>query len=138
MASSPSPGSGHHLSCASALLWLVLAACAGPDTSAQPAGAASADKIAVSVASAAASLEAGQPLDGRLARSDGEGRLEVYVYVTSIMAGDLDTLAAKGLKGGVASTMGLVQGWVRPQDLAQLAALPWVSRIALPHYAVPR
>ena len=133
MARTPSPAPGRPFSYVAALLWLSLAAC-GSGTAMQ-----AADKIAPAVTAAAEKLEAGTPLDSRQARSDGDGRLEVYVYVTSSVPENMDALAARGLKGGtVNAAMGLAQGWAYPHDLDALAALPYVTRITLPQYAVPR
>ena len=125
------PGYGHFLLIP--LLWLSLAACGGT----APDGASG--KITPAVTRAAEKLEAGQPLDTHTARSDADGRLEVYVRVTSTAAENLDALAAHGLKDGRASSgMDVVQGWVNPHDLQALAALACVLRITLPQYALPR
>jgi len=133
MARQLSPAFGRPLYYAAALLWLSLVGCGG-GTATQ-----TADKIAPAVTAAAVKLEAGTPLDGRQARSDGDGRLEVYVYLTSTATEHVDALAARGLKGGaVSAAMGLVQGWAYPHDLEGLADLPYVTRITLPQYAIPR
>ena len=119
------------------LLWLMFAACVKADG--QTASVTLADKIAPSVTLAAQRLSQGLPLDGREARSDGGGRLEIYVYVSDITPENLTALSAKGLSSDVPSTaMGVVQGWVRPDDLAALSSLAFVSRITLPRYASPR
>jgi hypothetical protein len=94
------------------------------------------DKVAAAVTRAASRLEAGQALDGQEARSDAEGRLEVYVHVTDTSADSLAKLEATGLKNAVPSpAMGLVQGWIAPRDISALAALTVVTRITLPQYA---
>ena len=121
----------------SPLLWLMLAACANTDG--QAAIPTPADKIAPPVALAAQRLSHGLPLDGREARNDGNGRLEVYVYVRGITPENLAALTAKGLSSGVPSdALDIVQGWVRPDDLAALSSLAFVSRITLPRYASSR
>lgn len=109
--------------------------------SACAAGPAAADasasgKIAPAVTTAVSRLETGQPLDGHTARSDPQGRLEVYVHMTDMSAHALEALATQGLKHMTASpAMGLVQGWIAPQDVSALAALSVVIRITLPQYA---
>ena len=92
-------------------------------------------KIATEVTAAVSKLKAGQTLDPQRARSDAEGRLEVYVYVTEVSAATVQALAASGLKQPTPSPMGLVQGWIAPGDLGALAAVPAVVRITLPRYA---
>lgn len=118
-----------------ALLLAILASACGQATSGVTSAAAS-DKVAAPVARAVSQLEAGQPLDGRLARHDAGGRIEVYVYVTVVSADTVKTLAASGLKDAVPSPpLGLVQGWIAPRDVSGLAALAVVTRITLPRYA---
>lgn len=94
-------------------------------------------KIAPAVAAALSHMQAGLPLDPHEARSDADGRLQVYVYVTDISAASVQALAASGLKDAVPSpSLGLVQGWIAPKDVSALAALPVVTRITLPRYAI--
>ena len=95
-----------------------------------------APKVAREVTSALAQLESGQALDPARARSDAAGRLEVYVYVTEVTAGTVKALSAAGLKNLTPSPMGLVQGWIAPGDIGTLAAVPAVTRITLPRYAI--
>ena len=92
-------------------------------------------KIATEVTAALSQLKAGQALDPQRARSDAEGRLEVYVYVKETSAATVQALVASGLKSPTPSPMGLVQGWIAPGDLDALAAIPAVVRITLPRYA---
>jgi len=121
------------------LVWLTLAACVDAGAAGQAPSSTPTDKISPSVALAAHKLIQGLPLDGLPARSDAKGNLEVYVYVTGLTPENLAALAAKGLMGSVPSPgMGVVQGWVKPVDLAALSALPCVSRITLPRYALTR
>ncbi|MGB9429738.1 MAG: hypothetical protein WCC11_07680 [Gammaproteobacteria bacterium] len=78
------------------------------------------------------------PLIG-LVRSDSQGRIQVYVYVSSTSADVVTALAAHGLRNVVVSPeMQIVQGWVRPRDMDKLAALSFVTRITPPRYARPR
>lgn len=99
------------------------------------------NKIAPALASAAQQLENGTrqpPLTG-LVRSDDKGNIQVYVHVTDTSAEYLDALAQHGLQHMLASpALKIVQGWVRPQNLSALAALPFVTRITPPRYAIPR
>ncbi|HSC46918.1 MAG TPA: hypothetical protein VLG68_02410 [Gammaproteobacteria bacterium] len=94
-----------------------------------------ADKIAPALAAAASTLAAGKPLDTNLARSDAAGRIQVYVYVSALSPDELKSLMAHGLREALANqSMGVVQGWVSPQDLDALAALPFITRLSLPDY----
>ncbi|MFI4921075.1 MAG: hypothetical protein ACHQAZ_05500 [Gammaproteobacteria bacterium] len=115
-------------------LSLLVSACgAAPATAGVPISA----KIAPAVSDAISRLESGQPLEGRVARTDSDGRLEVYVHMTNMSADSLAALAAHGLKRPTPSpAMGLVQGWIAPQDVTALAALTVVSRITLPQYVI--
>lgn len=116
-----------------ALVAMLAAGC--QSTAATPSGDIS-PKIAPAAAAALSHLETGLPLDPHEARSDAEGRLQVYVYVTDISAGSIQALAASGLKDVVPSPpLGLVQGWIAPKDASALAALSLVIRITLPSYA---
>lgn len=103
--------------------------------------ATKADKIAPALTSAARQLENGTrqpPLTG-LVRSDDKGNIQVYVHVTDTSAEHLDALAQHGLQHMLASpALKIVQGWVQPQNLSALAALPFVTRITPPRYAIPR
>jgi DNA topoisomerase VI subunit B len=95
-------------------------------------------KISPAVATAAQELEKGETLS-REARTDAQGRLQVYVYVTDISAATLAQLTRAGLTDMNAGVdMGLVQGWVATRDLTGLAGLSCVKSITLPRYAVPR
>lgn len=117
---------------------LVLAILVSACSQAAPglAHAATSDKIAAAVARAVSRLEAGLPLDRQEARSDPDGRLEIYVYVTDTSTDSLAALTARGLKNTIPSpSMGVVQGWIAPQDVSALAALDVVTRITLPQYA---
>ncbi|HEX4300895.1 MAG TPA: hypothetical protein VH327_08500 [Gammaproteobacteria bacterium] len=95
-------------------------------------------KISPAVATAEQELEKSDTLNPG-ARTDSQGRLQVYVYVTDTSAGTLARLTQAGLVGASASAdMGLVQGWIAAHDLTGLARLPCVKIITLPRYAVPR
>ena len=88
------------------------------------------------MARAVSQLESRIPLDGQQARSDADGRLDIYVYVTDTSADSLAALTAVGLRNTVSSpSMGIIQGWIAPGDVSALAALSVVTRITLPQYA---
>jgi hypothetical protein len=119
-----------------ALAALLQAACGGNKPFEQ---APVADKIAPALTAAATAVAAGKPLDAHLARSDAAGRIQVYVYVSRLASDALESLTARGLRDAVADpSLGVVQGWISPQDLNALAGLTFVTRITLPQYAVPR
>ena len=72
------------------------------------------------------------------ARTDAQGRLQVYVYVSEFTSSTLGSLNQAGLADIQSSPeMGLVQGWIAPSDLNALAALDCVKAITLPRYASP-
>lgn len=120
--------------CIVALLCLLAVACS--DSRSQPAGSAAGGKLAPAVSTALAQLQAGRGLDGRTARSDGSGRLQVYVYVTDTTPEGVARLTALGLGDPEpVPSMGLVQGWIAPKDVGTLAASSVVIRITLPSYA---
>lgn len=98
--------------------------------------AANMTKIDPELAVVAADLAHGTPV---AARTDPQGRLLVYAYVTDTSAATLEKVAGAGLQDGQPSpAMGVIQGWIAPKDLAALAGLTCVKRIALPRYASPR
>ena len=74
------------------------------------------------------------------ARTDAQGRLQVYVYVTDLSPDTLVKLGRAGLAEPQSNPEmgGLVQGWAAPRDLGPLAALDCVKTITLPRYASPR
>ena len=100
------------------------------------ASAADLAKIDPELAAAAGALSHGMP---GAPRTDGQGRMQVYVYVTDASAATLADVAGAGLAESQPSPgMGVIQGWVAPTDLATLARLACVKRITLPRYASPR
>lgn len=123
---------------------LLLAGCMAGQT--QPishsAARGEAGKIAPVLAAAAKRLAAGTPASAFAqgpVRADSEGRLQVYVYVSDLSSAAQAELAANGLKAGRAvAALHLVEGWVRPEHLPELAALPFVRRIAPPQYGRTR
>jgi hypothetical protein len=74
-----------------------------------------------------------------LVRADDQGRLQVYIYVSSFSPKNLATLSVRGLVNAKPSpSLHLVQGWLRPRDLESMAGLTFVIRITPPRYAYPR
>lgn len=100
-----------------------------------------AGKISPALSNAAQQLEDGAikaPLTGAV-RSDAAGNIQVYVHVTDTSDAHLDELGKHGLQNMLASpALRIVQGWVKPQYLIELAALPFVTRVTPPRYAIPR
>jgi len=74
-----------------------------------------------------------------LVHVDSRGRLQIYVYINDFSLSNLATLATQGLVDSMpSSSLHLIQGWVKPQDLDKLASLAFVTRITPPHYAQTR
>lgn len=120
--------------CILALFCLLAVACS--DSHSQPAGTTAGGKLAPAVSTALAQLQAGRALDGRTARSDAAGRLQVYVYVTDTSPEGVSQLTALGLGDPEpVPSMGLIQGWIAPKDVGALVASSVVIRITLPTYA---
>lgn len=72
------------------------------------------------------------------ARWNAGGQVEIYVHYDRFAftpdTAALQQLGATGLR--VAPLLGVVQAWVPANQLAAIAALPWVQRLTLPHYAL--
>ncbi len=130
-------GAIRHARPLTALLAILLIGCAGSAPAIPPAG--SAGRIAPALAVAAQRLAAGAPASDYaqgLVRADTRGRLQVYVSVDAVTPEHTQALREAGLEDAQASAaLGLVQGWVAPGRLQDLAALPFVTRIAPPRYA---
>ena len=93
-------------------------------------------KINPQVTVAAQALKHGETTS---ARTDAQGRLQVYVYVTELTSDTVSRVERAGLMGIEDSPeMNLVQGWVAPSDLDALAALSCVKTITLPRYTTSR
>ncbi|MDE1958238.1 MAG: hypothetical protein KGI40_04035 [Xanthomonadaceae bacterium] len=123
-----------------ALLTILLCGCAGAAPAIPPAG--SAGRIAPALALAAQRLAAGAPLSDYAqgpVRADAHGRLQVYVSVDAVTPEHTQALRAAGLADAEPSAaLGVVQGWLPPDRLGAIAALPFVTRIAPPRYARAR
>lgn len=92
-------------------------------------------KIAPQVSTAMQALASGTAIAAP-ARSDAQGRLEVYVYVTEPSDELVKQLTALGLANAILSRdMRVVEGWLAPRDLDSIARLAVVTRITLPRYA---
>ena len=121
-----------------ACLSLLLGVIAGCYSASRDPAASAADmaKIDPGLAAAADDLAHGMPT---AARTDAQGQLLVYVYVTDTGAATLGQVTNAGLEHGQPSSgVGVIQGWVAPKDLKALAELTCVRRITLPLYASPR
>ena len=120
-----------------ALLAILLCGCVGSAPAIAPAGRA--DRIAPALVVAAQRLAAGAPPSDYArgpVRADAHGRLQVYVAVDAVTAQQVQALREAGLEDAEPSAaLGLVQGWVAPDRLQDLAALRFVTRIAPPRYA---
>ncbi|MGH8401498.1 MAG: hypothetical protein ACRESU_10400 [Gammaproteobacteria bacterium] len=72
-------------------------------------------------------------------RVDAAGRIQVYVHVQNLTPDMLAALVGHGLEEALPSPpLHVVQGWVLPQNLDEIAALPFVARISPPQYGYPR
>lgn len=116
------------------------AGCASTKPSPVTADSAAAAKIAPILQAAAQQLQNGAALPAHgPVRSDAQGRVQIYVFVSNNSPDTVAALVSNGLQETLVSPeLKVVQGWVRPQDLTRLAALPFVMRIAPPQYARPR
>jgi hypothetical protein len=100
---------------------------------------------------AAAALQRGQPngldlpsqlpadlkslVQGNMMKINGAGEVQVYVKVAAADATLLETLATAGLTvERVSDDLTLVQGWVSPNAMSTLAAVPAVESVRLPDY----
>lgn len=122
-----------------------LGACAGPAGNIAPdrvAAAQAAAPIAPGLAAAAQALRAGAAPAAYArgpVRADAAGRLQVVVRVDCVDAALLDALRQAGLQQPEAvAAMRMVQGWVAPAQLAELARVSGVIAIEPPRYAVTR
>lgn len=122
------------------LAGILASGCASSKPAPAPANSAAAAKIAPILQTAAQQLQNGAALPAHgPVRSDAQGRIQIYVYVSSTSSDTVAALVSNGLRETLASPeLKVVQGWARPQDLTRLAALPFVMRIAPPQYARPR
>jgi len=71
------------------------------------------------------------------ARVDGAGRLEVMIQTTETTAEVLKELETRG--GSIEiydAAQNLVQAWISPEQIREIAALPFVRFIDLPNYGV--
>lgn len=121
-----------------AALWLAACSATPPVMSTHDLSASA--KISPVLMQAAQQLQGGGglPANGPV-RSDAQGRIQVYVYVSSTTAEVTAALGTRGLQDQVVNpALHVVQGWVLPQNLEAIAVLPFVTRITSPHYAQPR
>lgn len=123
-----------------ALAAMLATGCANTKPAAATVDSAAAAKIAPILQSAAQQLQNGTALPAHgPVRSDAQGRIQIYVYVSNTSPDTVAVLVSNGLQETLVSPeLKVVQGWANPQDLTRLAALPFVTRIAPPQYARPR
>lgn len=129
-------GAARHVRALTAVAAILLSGCMSPPAIPPPHSAA---RIAPALSAAAQRLAAGAPV-GEYARGpvrvDARGRLQVYVSVDAVTAEHVQALRDAGLSGARPSVaLAIVQGWVPPDRLRDIAALPFVTRIAPPRYA---
>ena len=121
------------------MLWLT--GCSGTPYAAATPDIGASGKIAPVLLTAMQQLQSGTatlPLSGPV-HSDTQGRIQVYVYVTGTSGEAVTALQNRGLQDTVVSpAMHIVQGWVKPADMVNLVALPFVTRITPPLYGRPR
>lgn len=120
------------------ILWV--AACSGTSPTVAAHDSSATVKIAPALLNAVQQLHSGTslPANGPV-RNDAQGRIQIYVYVSNTLPETVSALAAQGLQGTeVSPEMNIVQGWINPSALVNLAALPFVTRITPPRYAQPR
>jgi Subtilase family len=82
-----------------------------------------------------------QPQSSYSTRYDSHGRLQVDVWFDCTISTPGSQLAAAGMVIGTtvrATPMCVVEGWVDVSAIPQLASLPGIRRVELPHYHVPK
>lgn len=71
------------------------------------------------------------------ARVDGAGRLEVMIQTTETTAEVLKELETRGSSIEIYdAAQNLVQAWISPERIREIAALPFVRFLDLPNYGV--
>ncbi len=129
-------GAARHVRALTAVAAIMLSGCASTPAMVPPRSAA---RIAPALVAAARRLAAGAPASEYArgpVRVDERGRLQVYVSVDAVTADHVLALRDAGLSGARPSAaLAIVQGWVPPDRLPEIAALPFVTRIAPPRYA---
>lgn len=127
------------IGCVLVMLWLT--GCSGTPSVAADRDSSTSGKIAPVLTNFVQQLQSGAirlPATGPV-RSDKQGRIQIYVYVTDTSSATVSALHDRGLQNAIASPeMHIVQGWIKPEDLVNLAALPFVTRITPPQYGRPR
>ncbi len=124
------------LACALALM---LTGCVRPEavseTSVSPKGSGS---VSPRLEAARSALAEGSTVDPTV-KLDERGRMQVYVHCSRLEKADEMSLKTAGLNIQLAnSSAGIVQGWVAPEHLADLAELEFVTRVTEPSYGAPR
>lgn len=122
------------------LAGMLAAGCASSRPALATADSVTAAKISPMLQAAVQQLQNGTALPAHgPVRSDVQGRIQIYVHVGNTSSETISTLINKGLQEiEISPAMNIVQGWVKPSNLVNLAALPFVTRITPPQYAQPR
>ena len=78
-------------------------------------------------------------LSSRLVRVKDDGTVQVYIELRSTGAGELAILRANGAVVELThDKLQIVQAWVPVDQLERVAELPFVGKVRIPDYAVPR
>ena len=97
--------------------------------------------MTAAISARATAADANAPaLQAAGSRVDAAGRLQVDVHFDCALAPPIRALAAAGLDIATsvrAGTLCVVEGWVRPADLAALVAVGGVRQISAPSYLQP-
>jgi hypothetical protein len=103
--------------------------------------AAASVSLAPAAATPAVRAVRGVPGPGAVPRVDAGGRVQVDVHYDCALAAPAAALGAAGLALGAAVRFGpfcVIEGWVAPSQLAQVAAVAGVLRVQVPAYALQR
>ncbi len=95
----------------------------------------------VTPAPGATATVGGVPGSGTVPRLDASGRVQIDVHFDCALAAPVAALGAAGLALGTSVMFGplcVVEGWVAPSRLAQVAAVAGVLRVRVPAYALQR
>ncbi len=82
---------------------------------------------------------AASPAARRVVRADESSRVQAYVHVRTLGAGERAALEAQGVEIEIANQrLGIVQGWIPSDRLDAVAGLEFVERVTPPAYGVAR
>lgn len=78
-------------------------------------------------------------LSNPLVRIRDDGKVQVYIELTAVGEAELLMLTARGIIVELANEeLATVQGWIPLDRLEEVAQLPFVKKVKVPDYAVPR